>query len=937
MTGSKQIRTLRARGHLVAFVVAACLGGITAPHGAAAILIVSNTSASGPGSLQQAILDANATNGLDTIIFNIPGAGVHTITPANALPPITDSVVIDATTQPGFDRTPLVELDGSMAGDNDGLRLQAGSSTIRGLAINRFTVSAIHVLAPSGTNSILGNFIGTAPSGSVARGNGLEGVWLSGSTGNLIGGTGTNGNVIAANGDAGVYLLNSGNNTIQGNFIGINPAGTVALGNANNGIYLINSPGNLVGGTTPGARNVVSGNGGSGLYLHGSATTGNLVQGNYVGTDATGTLVIPNAGDGVTAQGAGGNMIGGTNAGAGNLLSGNSQGGVGLKGTGADNNQVQGNFIGTDASGGRDLGNALSGITIFGGNSNMVGGTISAARNIISANKLAGVYFTTNSVGNLVQGNYIGLDVTGVLALGNSSNGISIDSASLNTVGGTTAGARNVISGNTGYGVEIFGTAATGNLVQGNYVGADVTGQSALRNKLSGMHIQSSANTIGGLVSGAGNLVSGNGQIGIFLDSANAANNVVQGNFVGTDATGTNAMPNWFAGLGISGAPGNTIGGVVAGAGNVISGNGNPNSEAGVFLIGPGASGNVFQGNRIGTDPAGRVALGNTHEGIYATNSGPNTIGGSVPGAGNIISANGSRGIFLDPGWGTVIQGDLIGVDVTGTNALGNGTIILAAAVELENGSHDNMVGGPAPGAGNRIAYAPFLRSGVRVRNGATNNAILGNAIFSNAELGIDLGYGVEGTYGVTPNVPCNTSGGANMAQNYPVLTQAVSGNSTGIRGTFNSRPNRTYSLQFFANPTCNSHGCGEGQIYLGQESVVTSNDCSTSFVAALPGAVPVGYVIAATATDSANNTSEFSACFPVAPTPALAVSPAADHQVALTWTNTATGFVLKETSTLSPPVQWTTVTNSSVLTNGQFVVTLPAVAGSRFYLLSFE
>ena len=202
MTGSKQIRILRARGHLVAFVVAACLGGITAPHGAAAILIVSNTSASGPGSLQQAILDANATNGLDTIIFNIPGAGVHTITPANALPPITDSVVIDATTQPGFDRTPLVELDGSMAGDNDGLRLQAGSSTIRGLAINRFTVSAIHVLAPSGTNSILGNFIGTAPSGSVARGNGLEGVWLSGSTGNLIGGTGTNGNVIAANGDA---------------------------------------------------------------------------------------------------------------------------------------------------------------------------------------------------------------------------------------------------------------------------------------------------------------------------------------------------------------------------------------------------------------------------------------------------------------------------------------------------------------------------------------------------------------------------------------------------------------------------------------------------------------------------------------------------------------------------------------------------------------
>ena len=183
---------------------------------------------------------------------------------------------------------------------------------------------------------------------------------------------------------------------------------------------------------------------------------GNLVQGNYIGTDTNGSLAIPNAGDGVTVSGAGGNTIGGTDAGAGNLLSGNSQGGVGLNGAGADSNLVQGNFIGTDASGQVALGNTLSGVTILGGNSNLVGGTTTAARNIISANKLAGVYITTNSVGNLVQGNFIGVDATGANALGNATNGISIDSASLNTVGGTTAGARNIISGNTNYGIEVF-------------------------------------------------------------------------------------------------------------------------------------------------------------------------------------------------------------------------------------------------------------------------------------------------------------------------------------------------------------------------------------------------------------------------------------------------------------------------------------------------
>jgi hypothetical protein len=255
-------------------------------------------------------------------------------------------------------------------------------------------------------------------------------------------------------------------------------------------------------------------------------------------------------------------------------------------------------------------------------------------------------------------------------------------------------------------------------------------------------------------------------------------------------------------------------------------------------------------------------------------------------------------------------------------------------------GACNNTIGG-ALGAGNRLAFTQtYLGSGyagVRVRDGSTNNAILGNAIFSNDGLGIDLG-----NYGVNANISCDTGTGAaaNLGQNYPVITQAVSGNGTGIRGTLNSRPNASFLLQFFANPICGSllfGGNGQGQIYLGQTSVVAGNDCTASFVAAFSSSVPAGYVITATATEGANNTSEFSACVAVGPVPGLSLSLAPSHQVALAWTNTATGFVLKQTGSLAPPVHWTTVTNTPVVVNGQFVVTLAVGTTNCFYGLHFE
>jgi titin len=325
--------------------------------------------------------------------------------------------------------------------------------------------------------------------------------------------------------------------------------------------------------------------------------------------------------------------------------------------------------------------------------------------------------------------------------------------------------------------------------------------------------------------------------------------------------------------------------------------------------------------------------LGNLYEGIYLDQAPTNMIGGTVPGAGNLISANYTRGVLLTNASWNVVQGNFIGTKRDGVSNLGN----TYHAVECTN-ANNNLIGGTSPGAGNRLAFSMGLYSGARIRGGSTNDAILGNAIFSNGRLGIDLG-----DYGVNTNTPCNSGRGSsvdmgNMLQNYPVLTQAVSGNGTGIRGTFNSRPNAAFLLQFFSNPACNTQGYGDGQFYLGQTTVVTSNNCNASFVVGLPVQVPIGYVITATATDSANNTSEFSACVPVTPVPTLAVkSLVISHQVALAWTNATTGFALLQTSSLTPPILWAAVTNAPVVTNGQFVVTLSAAAGNRFYILRFQ
>jgi hypothetical protein len=322
--------------------------------GSLATFVVTNNSSNGAGSLRFAINSANKSAGLDTITFNLAGVGVQTIKLFGALPTITDPVVIDGTTQPGFSGTPLIELDGSGVGPGaNGLEITGGGSTIRGLITNQFSNDGILLSGP-GNNVIVGNYIGTDSAGSTGLANGNAGIQIQ-SSNNTIGGTAVaDRNVISGNTVYGIQISGgTSNNVVLGNYIGLNSAGTSAIANAV-GVY-VDDPNNTIGGTTAGARNVISGNTGAGVELDSASAAGNTVEGNYIGWNAAGTAIIANGSHGILINAASGNLIGGTTAGAGNVITGNLGAGVAvLTGTG---NQILDNSIFANAGLGIDLNN----------------------------------------------------------------------------------------------------------------------------------------------------------------------------------------------------------------------------------------------------------------------------------------------------------------------------------------------------------------------------------------------------------------------------------------------------------------------------------------------------------------------------------------------------------------------------------------------------
>jgi len=332
---------------------------------------VTNTNDSGPGSLRQAILGANANLGLDIIAFNIPawgrqpGPGPHTIQPLTPLPHITDPLIIDGYTQPGAapatDDTPatlLIELDGiNVIGLHwdSGLNIDAGNSTVRGLVINRF-------------------------------------------------------------GDVGIHLQEKRGNIIEGNYIGTDVTGTMNRGNFQGGLRIWDAPNNTIGGTTPEARNVISGNNGYAVGILLPGATANKVQGNYIGTDATGTADLGNFDHGVFIyEAASSNTIG-----PGNVIVGNSGAGIAIHGIGTTGNKILGNFIGTDASGREALGNTSAGVKIISCSDNTL------ADNTVSNNGY-GIWLESSSDNQIYNNNFIDNTIQAYATAGRRGNIFNLD------------------------------------------------------------------------------------------------------------------------------------------------------------------------------------------------------------------------------------------------------------------------------------------------------------------------------------------------------------------------------------------------------------------------------------------------------------------------------------------------------------------------------
>ena len=389
------------------------------------------------------------------------------------------------------------------------------------------------------------------------------------------------------------------------------------------------------------------GNVGYGIQFYEAGTSFNLVRGNYIGTASNGTTALPaNTSNGDYVEFANGKTNGGAEAGAGNVNSGNSGDGIKLYGATARLNLIQGNYIGTASNGTTALPNTGDGVYVEFAVSNTIGGTAAGTSNIISGNSGDGVDLYA-AVGNVIEGNYIGVDKTGAAALPNTGNGVTIGGGSQsNIIGGTMAGAGNVISGNTSHGIGLYDAGTSQNFVQGNLVGTDKTGMSAIANSGCGilLNVGPTANTIGGTSAAARNVIGKSLQTGVYLYAA--SNNVVQGNYIGVNATGNTALSNAQYGIDVAGgSAGNLFGGSAAGAGNVIGGSG----FNAVLLYNEGTTGNVFQGNSIGVGANGTAPLGNSGQAIWIGNgAASNVIGLALNGSGtgNLIANSPAEGDF---------------------------------------------------------------------------------------------------------------------------------------------------------------------------------------------------------------------------------------------------------------------------------------------------
>jgi hypothetical protein len=392
-----------------------------------------------------------------------------------------------------------------------------------------------------------------------------------------------------------------------------------------------------------------------------------------------------------------------------------------------DNVTVRGNIIGLSQDGATDPGTMQTGVYINDGENNTIGGSVSAARNVISGNDSYGVRIEGGgALSNRLFGNYIGTNAAGNAARGNGSTstaGVYIAAGAQNTVvGAPSLSGRNIISGNPGAGVRIDGALTGGTVLEGNYIGTDRAGISAIPNG-TGVYITNAPDTtIGGDTTAKGNLISGNAGDGVWVSGSGATPTEIFNNYVGTNNAGSGALGNGADGILIVDSPGNTIG--AANRRNVISGN----TDVGLRIQGLTAVNNTVVNNYVGLAINGSTDLGNGSYGVSIDGIGGAgmTLGGTTANTGNVISGNGAAGVYLTGVNSVFVQGNIIGM-----NAVGSGAVANAAGVVIDDAA-ENTIGGSATGARNWISGN--TAQGVWINGaGSAANVVQGNYIGVNA------------------------------------------------------------------------------------------------------------------------------------------------------------------------------------------------------------
>ena len=553
---------------------------------------VTTTADSGLGSLRQAIINANNTangaGGPDVITFAFRTIGAQRILLSSPLPPIVQPVIIDGTTQAGYNAAtgaPVVHVAGNGSSNFQGLIIESGATNtlIRGLSLTGFgsttspdTTAAIRTSA-AGVR-IEGNWIGLSPTGLPMANN--VGIWILGGNPSIggVGGVATR-NVITAGG-TGIYAVGGANAVVRGNFIGTSPDGLTGIGNSHLGINV-----------QPGVTGFVIG--------------GPLATGGYFAADSPANLISANNGGGIELQA---NQI-----------------------AGPVNTQILGNVIGLSADG-SDMGNNNFGVRAQSASGTQIGGA--GAGNVISGNGALtpalipgrGIIIATNNVMPavmpIIRGNRIGVSLDGTQKRANMLEGIILETPAV--VGGTNAGEGNLISGNGdesvgGAGI-LTGPDAGGSVIQGNVIGLSTTGVALANNSGIGIDGTTGGITIGGATAAARNVVSGNrfGGINVFTTSAAVpANVIIRGNYIGTSVTGVVAgVGNGGYGISVTAGQGHTIGGASTDEGNVIAGNGVAGPNGGIEIAGTAQGvgvrfNSIFDNNGLGIDIGGDGPDGN--------------------------------------------------------------------------------------------------------------------------------------------------------------------------------------------------------------------------------------------------------------------------------------------------------------------------------------